>query len=535
MNKNEKNYSLRLGVIGMPLIIFGAIIVFGLVDSKKFLEVLWGFFEWLMVNLGWAIDLGTLGFVIFCMFFLFHPLGKIKFGGKNAKPEFSTWNWWAMSICAGIAIGIVMWPAPEAIQHSVAPARGMNLEPNSHAAIIWAMRTTFLHWTFPPYAIYVAAGIACAYAYYNLKKPYAVSSALCPLLGDKAFGKTATIIDGITLFAITGGVAGSLGYGLLQVGSGLEFVFGIKPGPLVWVIVALIVIASYTTSSATGVRRGIQWLSDKNAWLFFALLAFAIIFGPTSFILNLTTQSVGSFVTHFFEAMTFTDPFPKGDLWPQWWDMYWFVDWLSFAPIIGLFLARLCYGRTIREFVIVNLILPSVFGIIWFGVFGSLAIHVHYVQGFDLASLMNEKGYEFLMLKLFDFLPMAKVIRPIMLITILISFITLADSMTSTVSMMSINKGKDYTSEEAPLKLKVFWGLLMGATALIFLFNGGLEGVKVVKTIAGIPILFIELAMVIGMVRYFSKSKHLKDEMILDDLQPIQTSNVESVKRGLDI
>ncbi|MDK2984611.1 MAG: glycine betaine transporter [Clostridia bacterium] len=505
-NQSDK-FTLRWGVILIPLLIFGTVILLGFINAKAFVDILWGYFEWLMVNLGWAIDLGALGFVIFSVVLMLHPIGKIKFGGQDAKPEFNTWNWWAMSLCAGMAMGIVMWP-PEALMHSISPAQGMNLEPGSHEAILWAMRTTFLHWTFTPYAIYVVCGVLIAYAHYNLKKPYAVSSALYPLLGERAFGATATIVDALTLFAITGGVAGSLGMGMMQLGSGLEFVFGIQPGPMVWVMIAVVIVASYTTSSVTGLNKGIKWLSDKNAWLFIALMVFAFVFGPKAFILNLTTQAFGQYINHFFEAMTFTDPFPGGDLWPQWWDMFWFTDWLSFAPIVGMFLARLCYGRTIREFLVVNMVMPAVFGIMWFGVFGSITVYSHYFGGADLAALMEQKGWEVLMLKIFDFLPLANIIRPIMIITIFISFVTLADSMTSTVSILSTTGYEQLNTKEPPIGLKIFWGVLMGLTSIIFVFNGGLDGIKVVKTMAGIPILFLEILMVIGFITHqFKKSK----------------------------
>jgi choline-glycine betaine transporter len=509
MNQNDENgkWSMRWGVVIPPLLIFGFIIAMGIINEKLFVDTLWKLFKWLMTNFGWALDLGCLAFVIFSAVLLVHPIGHIKFGGKDAKPEFSTFTWWSISLCAGMGTGIVFWP-PEALTHALKPARGMFLEPGSHQAIIWGMSQTFLHWTFTPYAIYVVCGVLIAFSYYNLKKPFAVSSALYPLVGDKIFGKPATFIDSLMLFAITGGVAGSLGVGLMQLGRGLEFFdIGIKSGPVVWTIICVMIVACYTTSSATGLHRGIQWLSHKNAWLFIIMLIFAFVFGPKAFTLNLSTQTAGYYVTHFFQSMTFTDPFPGGDMWPQWWDMFFFCDWLSFAPITGMFLARLCYGRTIREFLAINLVLPALFCMAWMGVFGSLTIHAQFVQGVDLGALMESKGLEVIMLKLFDFLPLANILRPLMMLTIFISFVTLADSMTSTVSWLSITKGKGYKGQEAPLSLKLFWGILMGATSLIFIFCGGLDGVKVVKTMTGVPILITEVCMMVGFIIYAVKHK----------------------------
>ena len=532
MHKQNFIQKLRLGPTLFPVVIFSILIVMGFMDSKAFVDVLWSFFKWLMVNIGWLVNLGCLGFVVTLIAICLHPLGRVKFGGPDAEPNFSTWNWWAISLCAGIGTGIVFWGAVEPLKHTFEPAGGMNLVAGSKEAMIWAMQTSFLHWTITPYAIYCIAAVAIGLAYYNLGKKYTVSSGLTFLTGKKELGRTTVgIVDGLTLFAITGGVAGSLGYGLLQIGSGLNFTFNIEPGPMVWLGIAMCIIASYTISSATGLDRGIKWLSDKNAMIFIALLLFALICGPTAFILNLTTQSFGAYVSNFVEAMTFTDPLPGGDLWPQWWDMYWFVDWLSFGPIVGLFLVRLCYGRTLREFILINLFLPALFGMIWFGAFGGFALDLQIVQKIDIFSFMSENGTESLMLKVLEYLPLVEIIRPLMIITIALSFVTLADSMTSTVSLMSL---KDSDDKEAPLSVKLFWGLLMGGTAVIFVLNGGLEGIKVVKTIAGFPILFLQILMMIGIIRYlYVNSKQLKQDIAEADAKVQEkkdTSEVEVVE-----
>lgn len=510
MEKKGLLGKIRLVPSAFPVLVFGTLIVLGFMNTEAFVSILWKVFEWLMVNIGWLVNLGCLAFVIFLLVLCVHPIGRIKFGGKDAKPTFSTWNWWAISLCAGIGTGIVFWGAVEPLLHTMSPPAAMGLEPGSNEAMIWAMRTSFLHWTLTPYAIYVVAGLVIGYAYYNLGKPYAVSSGLSLLRGGKDLSqRSIDIIDGITLLAITGGVAGSLGYGLLQIGSGLNFVAGIEPGPLVWVLIAAVIIVAYTISSATGLEKGIQWLSDKNAIIFIGLLIFTLIFGPTAKILNLTTQSMGSYVANFVEGMTFTDPFGT-ELWPQWWDMYWFVDWLSFGPIVGLFLIKMCYGRTIRQFIVVNLLLPSLFGMIWFGVFGGLALDLQLIQGVDLAAYMNANGIESLMLKVFEYLPLVSVIRPIMIVTVMLSFVTLADSMTSTVSLMTLKNNHDI--KEAPVSVKLFWGLLMGLTSIVFVLNGGLEGIKVVKTLAGFPILFIEIAMMVGFIKFMSQNKNVVAE-----------------------
>lgn len=516
---------IRWGVTLIPTAIFVALIVLGFLNSSSFMAILWDLFTKIMVNFGWLINLGCLSFVAFMVILVVTPLGNIRFGGKDTKPEYTRWNWWAISLCAGIGTGIVLWGPVEPLWLSMEPAIGMGIEKGSIPAVLWGMEKSFLHWAFTPYAIYITVGVVAAYAVFNMKAKYNVSSSFIPILGERANGNVFSgIIDTLTVFAITGGVAGSLGYGIMQISSGVGALLGIGVTPGIWFLVALVIIIGYNVSAITGLDKGIKWLSDKNAWLFIALLIFIFIIGPKAFILNLGTQSVGQYLNNFIQSMTFTNPFHdaasagltgnawphESELWPQWWDMYWFTDWLSFGPIVGLFLVKLAKGRTIREFIVVNWVLPSVFALIWFSIFGGIALDIQFniakYPGVDLqgqASLyhyMKTFGYETVMLKVLEAAPLSVLIKPIMLIIVALSFVTLADSMTSTVALMTIKNNEGIA--EAPMQIKLAWGVLMGATSFIFVLNGGLDGIKVVKTIAGFPILFVEIGIMITFLIY---------------------------------
>lgn len=522
--------NLRLGVLLIPCSIFITLIVVGIVNPDGFISVLNTWFEALMSSCGWMVSIGMIIMVGFMVVLLFHPIGKIKLGGPNAKPKMTYWRWFAIALCAGIGTGIVFWGSVEPLLFTMQPAPSLGLEAGSDDAVIWAMRTSFLHWSFTPYAIYVTFGVIIAYAYYNMRKPFNVSSGFVPMLGTKATkGKFAGFIDTLTVFAITGGVAGSLGYGLLQLASGLNMVFGISSSVVVYSGIALAIVVGYTLSSTSGLKKGIAWLSDKNAWIFIFLMLFVLVFGPTAYIFNLFTQSTGSYFTHFLEGMTYTAPFTDSELWPQWWDMYWWVDWLSFGPIVGLFCVRLGYGRTIRQFVIVNWLLPSAFAFIWFSVFGGVVLHAQLFEGLDIFSIYTQQGAEALTFSAFDLVPLAKIIKPIMIITIALSFVTLADSMTSTISTMSLKE--NHNVKEAPISLKVFWGITMGLASLVFTLTGGIDGIKMVKTFAGFPILFVGLFMLGGFIWYMHKrpkdadGKYVYEDEVID--APDDSSEVE--------
>lgn len=500
----KNKVKIRLAVLLVPTIIFAAVIIIGILDGNAFITALTSLFEIVMEKFGWFISITMLLCILLCVMVMFGPLGKIKLGGPNAKPKMSYWQWFAVALTAGIGTGVVFWGAVEPLVFTFEPAPSLGLEPGSNEAVIWAMRTTFLHWTLTPYAIYVAFGIVMAYVIYNMRKPFNVSSALVPLMGDKVLGsKFGTTVDVLTVFALVGGVAGSLGYGILQLGSGVDLVFGIEPSVLLYVAITVAIFLAYTATSISGLNKGILWLGDKNSWFFLFMLGFLLLIGPGSYICNLFTQSLGSYLNNFLESMTFTAPFADSQLWPQWWDMYWWVDWLCYGAIMGLFLVRLGYGRTLKEFVVVNWIMPSIFGFVWFSVFGGTVLYGQMYKGIDYYSLYLEKGAEAMTMAVFENVPFAGILRPFMLLIIAISFVTLANSMISTISSMTLKVSKE--SEEAPFVLKLIWGVIIAAAALIFTLTGGIDGIKFVKVFSGFPILIVTWLVIVGFLKYMSK------------------------------
>lgn len=495
---------MRWPVLLIPSVIFIMVIAAGIMNGEVFIATLTAAFEGLMQNLGWLVSLTMLAFVIFMIVIIFGPLGKIRLGGPNATPKMNYWQWFTVALCAGIGTGVVFWGAVEPILFTMEPAPSLGLEPGSNEAVIWAMRTTFLHWTLTPYAIYVAFGVILAYVCFNMRQPFKVSSGFVLLFGEKALkGKFATFIDVLTVFALVGGIAGTLGYGILQLSKGLDIIFGIESSTLLYIVITAVIVLCYLATCISGLKKGIMWLGDKNTWFYFILLAFLILCGPASYIFNLFTQSFGSYIGNFIESMTFTAPFTDSELWPQWWDMYWWVDWLSYGAIMGLFFVRLGYGRTLKEFVIVNWVMPSLFGVIWFSVFGGTVLHAQLFEGIDHYALYLKEGMEVMTFAAFDTIPLSGIVKIFMLLIIAISFITLANTMISTIASMSIQDGSE--SEEAPIGLKVFWGLLIGIASLVFTLTGGVDGIKMVKTFAGFPILFVGIAMLAGFMIHMSK------------------------------
>ncbi len=486
---------------------FLIILIAGIAVPDRFKTVLDKGVMLIIKDFGWFISLYTLFFVGFCLLVMLMPIGKIRLGGPNARPALSAFKYFALSLCEVMATGFILWPTAEMVEYTARPPRAFGVEPGSYEAIVDALNFEWLHWAFTPYALYTAFGVVVAYAYYNLRKPYTASSALYPLCGERLGGRGKTIIDVICLFSIIGGVAGSMGYGLLQLGSGLEYLFGVKTGLTCWIVISIVITMIYTGTRVSGLRSGIAWLFEKNTYLFFFFLAFVVLCGPRSFMFNLTSEGVGTFIRDYIPMLTVQDFMPNSDLWPQWWNNIWWLDWIAFAPMTGLFMATLSKGRTLREFVVVNMILPSLFAMFWFGMFGGFAAHTQFVMGEDLLAVLTAHDHSYMQLFTMSYLPLDKIMKPLLLLTQLISFVTLANSMTSAVSMMCIKPGKEYTSDEAPMRIKIFWGVMMAATAVLFLWSGGLDGAKSVKAITGFPVFILELAAVIGFILFFAKGK----------------------------
>ncbi len=491
--------NLRLGMISVPIIIFIGVIIASLIDASATTSSITNVYLWMATNFGWFAQLACFIFLVSIFGVAFTSAGNIKFGGKDAKPELSTWSYFTIALCAGIGTGIMFWGPIEPLYFSQAVPEGVPYAPGSAEAIQFAMNKAFMHWAFTPYALYVLCGLAIAYAVYNMKLSQSVSSGIALLFGKKAVkSKWATVVDAIALTAICSGLAGGLANGLIQLGAGLEMISGIPAGLPVWIGFAVAITTIYTISSASGLQKGIKFLSDKNAWIFIVFLVITILAGPTKYILELTVQSFGGYLNNFVESSIFLAP-GTSDMWVEWWDTFYLADWLSFSPVIGLFLARISYGRTIREFVLINLIAPALFAIVWFGAFGGFTIDLMTSGTFDMFNYMNTAGFDGVMLKVAEFLPAGQVIQPIIIITVMLSYITMADSMTSSISLMSLKDNLNV--KEAPLPIKVFWGSLMGALAVIFVMAGGIGGMKTLLAISGFPVLIIMILFYAGIMK----------------------------------
>ncbi len=503
-----KKKGIRMGVFLPSFLVVGGSALLGIFNNEMLSEVAMNNFLFSLRNLGWLYQIISIVALFFAAYMTFSKLGRIRFGGKDAKPNYPFMAWFAMALTGGIATGVVTYGTNEPIIYFgniYGEITQLGIEPGSMEAAIFAIGRCFYNWSFIPYAMYSICGLVIAYVYFNKKQALSVTASLVPLFGEKVTKVIwANIIDTLSLLAIALGLASSLGAGLALVGSGFETAYGIKQGPILWLVLVAVITATFTISSLAGIDKGIRKLSDINAKVFYVLLGLLIIVGPTVYMLRLSTAGMALWLQNFWGWGL--DPIDMGgEALVMWWTLYDWAIWVAYAPLMGIFLAVISYGRTIREFMLINWIMPSVFGLLWFGVWGSTAILWQQTGELDLISTITETGAVAGLWAFLQHMPLGMVFIPIVMITLILSFSTAADSMTRTIASLC-TKNIEY-NEEPPRWQKLLWGLSIGSIAYFMVaFAGGEQGVDGVKYLAaagGSIVLFVFILQVASGIKVF--------------------------------
>jgi glycine betaine transporter len=428
-------------------------------------------FNFLVPNFGWVFILSSFGFLAFSLYLAFSRYGKIRLGGQDEQPEFRTVSWIAMMFSAGMGIGLMFFGVAEPLSHMSSPPGG-TAEPGTREAAQVAMEYSYFHWAFHPWAIYAVMGLALAYFCFRKGMPNLISTAFYPLLGDRVYGPIGKAIDILAIFATLFGSATSLGLGALQINQGLEAMFGFggrEAVGLAIVVIAVLTLA-FILSAISGVHRGIQWLANTNMVLAVFLLVFVFLFGPTVFILNTFTESLGGYVANLIPMSFRTAAFSDGEFVSAWTVFYW-AWWISWAPFVGTFIARISRGRTIREFVLGVILAPSVVSFVWFAILGGAAINLQLsgaVDNLAETAANNQPGALFLTLEQF---PLFWLTAGITIVLVALFFVSGADAASVVMGMLS-SRGDLH-----PKRWNIIvWGTFTGAAAAICLLAGKIQG-----------------------------------------------------------
>jgi glycine betaine transporter len=472
-----------------------AFLLYGAIDPSGFNDGTNSALSWITSNVGWFFVLTSGGFVLFSAVLAVTRYGNIKLGPDDSEPEFSTFSWVSMMFATGMGIGLMFYGVAEPLTHLNTPPLGL-AEPGSDEAAHLAMEYTFFHWGFHPWAMYAVIGLTIAYFAYRKGGGNLISAAFRPLLGDRVDGPAGKGIDTLAILATLFGSATSLGLGALQITGGLANVFGQSGyGTTAAVVVIAVLTACFVVSAVSGIDKGIKWLSNANAVAAALLALFLFVVGPTVFILSTFTESVGGYLTHL-PTMSFRTGVFGGQDWVSGWTIFYWAWWVSWTPFVGMFIARISKGRTIRQFVIFVIAIPSLVSFVWFSILGGAAFDLQLNQGKDMGALVAE-GIESTLFDTLRSFPLSTVTVVLAVFLIAIFFVTGADSASIVMGMLSQNG-----DEEPRRGLVVFWGVATGAVAIVLLTAGGEDGLNALKTgviIVGFPFVLVLIGLCVSL------------------------------------
>jgi choline/carnitine/betaine transport len=484
VGKPPRRPSGRLGSVFWTSVAISAVFVaWAVLFTENLNAVTSASLNWVTGSFGWLYLVVTLAILVFLVFLAFSPYGDTRLGKDTDRPEFRTITWLAMILSAVMGIGLVSYGVAEPISHLMTPPHGL-AEPGTPQAAVRAMQYSYFDWGLHAWAVFAVFGLAIAYSTYRMDRRILVSQLFVPLLGDRANGPIGKLIDVLAVFATLFGTTTSLGLGALQVNNGLFTLFGIPVSTISQVVIIAAVTTVFTMSAVTGVSKGIKFLSQGSTVMAAALFVFMLVVGPTVFIANLYIESLGTWAGDFFRMSLQGTAF--GDLeWMQWWTYFMLAWWVSWGAFVGVFLARISKGRTIRGFVVGVLVVPSIVFFTWFTVFGGTAIHVEMFEGGDIAERTSADINSAFFATLEHF-PLASVTSAVAILLVLMFFISGADANTFVLGMM--------TSDGTPTPgrgVLILWGALTGVTAVVLMLAGGLNALQNTVIVASLPFLII--------------------------------------------
>ncbi len=501
---NLLKHKIRPAVFYPPFLLLLFSVLASIFIPDAFLSATKSINNWILQHFDGLFFWATFAFLILVGVTFFLKFSNIKIGGKDAEPILKRWSWFAITLCTTIATGILFWATAEPMFHLHEGPTAIGKSTS------FAMSTVIMHWTLIPYGMYTLAGIVFAIGYYNLKQPFAVSTLFYPILGDKAHGTFGKIADGICLFALVAGMAASLGAGVMAISGGIDRYFNITPSTFIYGLICIVVVVAFIISASTGLTKGIRFLSVFNLRLFILLALLIFILGPTIAMLQYGIDGTLDFIINFVPRAAGLDS-DLNDIWKRNWTVFNWAIWLAWTPITALFLGRLAVGYTVREFIVFNLILPCIFTVFWMTIFSGTTLHLDVISGGEVYASLVKNGPQSVMYEIFNRLPFSGILGGIFLLSIFVSYVTAADSNTSAMTSMSVT-GISPKDPEAPVWLKIVWGIMVGATAWVMISFAGVDGIKMISNLGGFPALFLLILVAAALVALWRKTKELKEE-----------------------
>ena len=461
--------------------------------------------EVITTTTGWFLILVTNVFVLAAFYFALGRFGKIRIGGLDAKPEFSTPAWFAMLLSAGMGIGLMFWSVGEPIFHYASPSPMFTgVQAQTPEAAQAAMGVTYFHWGMHPWAVYAIVGLGLAFFAYNRGLPLTMRSVFYPLLGNKIYGFWGNLIDVLSVLATLVGLATSLGLGVKQINAGLNSLFGVGISTTTQVTLIAVITAIAALSVMSGLDKGVKRLSQANMILAAVFVLFLLLVGPTIFILSGFTQNLGYYLTIFPELSLWTETFRESN-WQGSWTVFYWAWWISWSPFVGMFIARISKGRTVREFVLGVILIPTLLSFVWMSVFGGSAIFVQTHGPEDIVTAVNG-DVATAMFVMLDHFPLSQVLSIAAIVLVTIFFVTSSDSGSLVVDHLTSGGKLD-----SPTPQRVFWAIMEGIIAAVLLVGGGLATLQTASVSTGLPFAFVLLISVYSLYVGFSQETYVEN------------------------
>jgi choline/glycine/proline betaine transport protein len=443
---------------------------------------------------GWFYILAVNVFVLVVLFFALSGYGNIRLGGPEAEPEFSDFGWYSMLFSAGMGIGLMFWAVGEPITHLTAVPPFFDAGAGTAAAGRAALGTTFFHWGLHPWAIYALVGLGLAFFAYNRGLPLTFRSVFWPILGDRIHDWPGDLVDTLAVVATLFGLSTSLGLGVQQINAGLTFLSGrylpvvVPESTLVQVGLIAVITGIATLSVVAGLDEGVKRLSELNLYVMAALLGAVLLLGPTVFLLGTLVETLGFYVNVLPELAFWSESF-GGTVWQHEWTVFYWGWWVSWSPFVGMFIARISRGRTVREFLLGVLVLPALFSFVWMATFGGSALHVQLNGAGGLGAAVDDNVAS-AMFELFAALPLTAVTSVVAVVLVTTFFVTSSDSGSLVVDHMTAGGKRD-----VPTPQRVFWATAEGAVAAVLLLGGGLSALRTAAITTGLPFTVVLLVL----------------------------------------
>ncbi len=470
---------------------------------------------WISSSFGWFFILSANVFILAALFFAFSRFGRIRIGGQKAQPEFSTPAWYAMLLSAGMGIGLMFWAVGEPMFHYDAPSPMFTgLEAHTAEAAQAAMGVTFFHWGLHPWAIYAVVALGLAFFAYNRGLPLTIRSIFYPLLGNRIHGVWGNIIDILSVLATLMGLATSLGLGVQQVNAGLNHLFGLNISPEMQVTLIVVITAVATISVMAGLDNGVKRLSEWNMGLAALLALFVLIVGPTVYIFSAFTQSTGFYLANFAQLSLWTETFSDTN-WQGAWTVFYWAWWISWSPFVGMFIARISKGRSVREFVLGVMLIPTLLSFIWMAVFGGAALSLQTAGIADIVAAVNE-NVATAMFAMFENFPISSVLSIIAVILVTVFFVTSSDSGSLVVDHLTSGGKLD-----SPVPQRVFWCIMEGLVAAVLLLGGGLQTLQTAAITTGLPFTVVLLLIIYSLFVGLNQELYV-EESVEKQLQAVR-------------